>query len=134
MPADMCTKPCSGPIISRSIKWMTEFRFIQSVRHNTINSWDYISSLWNKWIIDRIYRSNSRFDLNKVGASLVKRKYHRRYYINILVSGYLLFNWQERLAINKAGSWSMERKCYRHILSIFQITIPQISQISWTWT
>ena len=27
MPADICTKPCSGPIISRSNKWMTGFRF-----------------------------------------------------------------------------------------------------------
>ena len=27
MTADMCTKPCSGPIISRSNKWMTGFRF-----------------------------------------------------------------------------------------------------------
>ena len=27
MPADMCTKPCSGPIISRSTKWMTGFKF-----------------------------------------------------------------------------------------------------------
>ena len=27
MPADMCTKPCSGAIISRSTKWMTGFRF-----------------------------------------------------------------------------------------------------------
>ena len=26
MPSDMCTKPCSGPIISRSNKWMTGFR------------------------------------------------------------------------------------------------------------
>ena len=26
VPADMCTKPCSGPIISRSNKWMTRFR------------------------------------------------------------------------------------------------------------
>ena len=26
MPEDMCTKPCSGPIISWSIKWMTGFR------------------------------------------------------------------------------------------------------------
>ena len=26
MPSDMCTKPCSGPIISRSTKWMTGFR------------------------------------------------------------------------------------------------------------
>ena len=24
--ADMCTKPCSGPIISRSTKWITELR------------------------------------------------------------------------------------------------------------
>ena len=27
MPADMCTKPYSGPIISRSTKYMTAFRF-----------------------------------------------------------------------------------------------------------
>ena len=27
MPADMCTKPCPGPIISRVNKWMTGFRF-----------------------------------------------------------------------------------------------------------
>ena len=27
MPADMCTKPCSGQITSRSTKWMTGFRF-----------------------------------------------------------------------------------------------------------
>ena len=27
MPADMCTKPCSGPIISRRNKCMTGFRF-----------------------------------------------------------------------------------------------------------
>ena len=27
MPEDMCTKLCSGPIISRSTKWMTVFRF-----------------------------------------------------------------------------------------------------------
>ena len=26
MLADMCTKPCQGPIISRSTKWMTGFR------------------------------------------------------------------------------------------------------------
>ena len=26
MPVDMCTKPCSGPIISQSTKWMTGFR------------------------------------------------------------------------------------------------------------
>ena len=27
VPADMCTKPCSGPIIIRSTKWMTGFIF-----------------------------------------------------------------------------------------------------------
>ena len=27
IPADMCTKPCSGPIISRSTKCITGFRF-----------------------------------------------------------------------------------------------------------
>ena len=26
MPADMCTKPCSGPIIIQSNKWITVFR------------------------------------------------------------------------------------------------------------
>ena len=30
MPADMCTKPCSGLIISRSTEWMTGFRFYSS--------------------------------------------------------------------------------------------------------
>ena len=38
MPVDMCIKPFSGPIITRSNKWMTGFRFIQLVRQNTINS------------------------------------------------------------------------------------------------
>ena len=27
IPADMCTKPCSGPIIRRITKWTTGFRF-----------------------------------------------------------------------------------------------------------
>ena len=27
MPKYMCTKPCSGPLIGRSTKYMTEFRF-----------------------------------------------------------------------------------------------------------
>ena len=27
MPEDMCKKPCSGPIISQSTKWMTGSRF-----------------------------------------------------------------------------------------------------------
>ena len=27
MPEDMCTKPCSGPIIIQITKWMTGFRF-----------------------------------------------------------------------------------------------------------
>ena len=27
MPSDVCTKPCSGPIIIRSTKWMTGFGF-----------------------------------------------------------------------------------------------------------
>ena len=30
MPADMCTEPCSCPIISWSTKWMTGFRFYQT--------------------------------------------------------------------------------------------------------
>ena len=45
---------------------------------------------------------------------------HRQYYINILVSTYLSFNWQERLAIDESGSWSMGKKSYRRILSIFK--------------
>ena len=28
VPADMCTKPCLGPIISRSTKRMTEYRIL----------------------------------------------------------------------------------------------------------
>ena len=31
MPADMCTKPCSGSIISWSTKWMTGFRLYQTI-------------------------------------------------------------------------------------------------------
>ena len=45
---------------------------------------------------------------------------HWRYYINTLVSAYLSLNWQERLAIDKSGSWSMEQKRYRRVLSIFK--------------
>ena len=45
MPVDICTKPCSGPIISWGAKWMTGFRFIQLVKQNTINSWDYMNLL-----------------------------------------------------------------------------------------
>ena len=26
MPEDMCNKPCSGPIINQTTKWMTGFR------------------------------------------------------------------------------------------------------------
>ena len=31
MPEYMCTKPCSGPISSRSNKWMTGFRFYPTI-------------------------------------------------------------------------------------------------------
>ena len=48
----------------------------------------------------------------------MEKKCHRRYYINILVSGYLSFNWQERLAIDKYGSRSIEWKLYRQVLYI----------------
>ena len=30
MPTDMCTKPCLGPIISWSTKWMTVLHFYPS--------------------------------------------------------------------------------------------------------
>ena len=66
--------------------------------------------MWNKWIIDRIYCANSHINLNKVGVLSMELKCHRQYYINILVSGYLSFNWKERIAIDKAGSRSMEWK------------------------
>ena len=104
--------------------------FIQIVRQNTIKSWDYMNSLWNKWIIDTTYCASSGVNLNKAGASFMERKYHQRYYINILVSGYLWLNWQEHIAIDKAGSQLMERKRYRQVLSIFQITLPQIFKIA----
>ena len=32
MPADMCTKPCSGPIIIRSTECITEFRFYPTIK------------------------------------------------------------------------------------------------------
>ena len=74
-----------------------------------------------KWIYhqENIFRT-SHFNLNKVGASLMERKCHWRYYINILISAYLLCNWQERLVINEARSLSMEQKRYRRVLSIFK--------------
>ena len=58
---------------------------------------------------------NSHINLNKVGTSSMERKCHRRYYIKILLSAYLSFNWQERLAINKRGSRLMGRKRYRQV-------------------
>ena len=130
MPVDICTKLCSVPIISRSNKWMTVFRFIPLVRQNTINSWDYMNSLWNKWIFNTISCAESIVNLNKAGGSSMERKCYRQYYMNILVSRYLSFNWQERLAIDKAGLRSIKRKRYRQVTSYFQITIPQIFQIS----
>ena len=90
------------------------------MRQNTINSWNCINSLWNKWIIKRIYCANSHVNLNNFGASSIERKCHRRYYINIFVSAYLSFNWLERLAIDKSGSRPMEKKLYRRLLSIFK--------------
>ena len=73
---------------------------------------------------------NSHVNLNNVGTSSMERNFHQRYHITIILSEYVSFNWQERLAIDEAGSRSMERKRYRRVLSIFQITIPQIFQIS----
>ena len=63
---------------------------------------------------------NLRVNLNKVGASLVEQKCHQRYYINVPISAYLSFNLQEQLAIDEAGSQSMEPKRYRRVLSIFK--------------
>ena len=61
---------------------------------------------------DNILR-NSHFNLNKVGASSMEPKFHQRYYINILISGYLLYNRQERLAIDESGLRLVEQKRYR---------------------
>ena len=69
-----------------------------------------MNSLWNKWIFKTISRRISSVNLNKNGAPSMKRKCHRRYYINIIVSIYLSFDWQERLAINKSGSRFDETK------------------------
>ena len=81
MPEDMCTKPCSGPIISRSTNSMTRFRF-------------YPTSETEHYQFIRLHEfiENSRVNLNKAGASSMERKCHRRYYINILVSGYSSIN------------------------------------------
>ena len=49
--------------------------FIQLVRQNTINPWDCINSLWDKWIIDRIYCANSRINLSKVGAASTEQNF-----------------------------------------------------------
>ena len=76
--------------------------------------------LWNKWIIRENILRNSHVNLNKVGASPIEQKCHQRYYIYILVSIYLSCNWQEWLTIDEAGLRSMERKCYRQVLSVFK--------------
>ena len=62
----------------------------------------------------------SSVNLNKNGASLMKLKCHWRYYINILISIYLSFNWKERLAIDKAGSQSMKRNVIDKFYLIFK--------------
>ena len=46
IPEDMCTKPCSGPIISRSTKWMTGFRF-----YPTIETEHYQSMILHEFIV-----------------------------------------------------------------------------------
>ena len=58
---------------------------------------------------------DSHVNLNKVGA------------LYLLISAYLSCNRQGQIKINEAGLRSMKRKCHQHVLSIFQIIIPQIS-------
>ena len=43
IPEDMCTKLCSGSVISMSTKWMTVFRFYPTSKKNTINSRYYMN-------------------------------------------------------------------------------------------
>ena len=73
---------------------------------------------------------NSHVNLNKVGASSMERKFHRRYYINILLSAYLSFNWQERLAIDEDGLRLMERKRYWQVLSFSNHDTSNIPNLS----
>ena len=54
MPEDMCTKPCSCPIISRSTKWMTGFIF-----YPTSETEHYQFMRLNEFIVKyMVYREN----------------------------------------------------------------------------
>ena len=71
---------------------------------------DYLDNiLWNSYV-----------NLNKVIASSMEWKFHQRYYINMILSEYVLFNLKERLAIDEAGSQSMEQKRYRRVLYMYK--------------
>ena len=59
----------------------------------------------------------------------MEQKFHRWYYVNIVIYAYLSYNRQVRLDIDEAGLRLMERKSHRRVLSIFQIIISKISQI-----
>ena len=89
---------------------------------------DWINIIYNQWnitlsihYITRIYCelngllieyiARSHVNPNKVVAcdkmSSIKQKCHRCYHINIIVSGYLSCNWQDRLPINGTKMSSM---------------------------
>ena len=63
---------------------------------------------------------NLHVKLNNLGTSLMERRCHWWYYINIFVYIYLLCNWQDLLAINESGLQSTEQKYYRRVLSILK--------------
>ena len=49
VPADMCTKPCSGPIISQSTKCMTGFRL-----YTTIETEHYQLMILHEFIVNQM--------------------------------------------------------------------------------
>ena len=75
MPSDMCTKPCSGPIISQS-KWMTGLRFYPNSDTEHYQFMRLHEFIVKKMEYQENILHNSHINLNKVGASSMEQKCH----------------------------------------------------------
>ena len=83
--------------------------------------------------LPREYIVCSHVKLNKVGLrdkiSLMEHKCHRWYNVNLLISEYLQYNRQGRLAIDVTGSRSMKRKIPLTVFINIQVIVSKISGI-----
>ena len=77
----MCTKPCSGPMISRSTKWMTGF-----ILYPTIDTEHYQLMILNVFLNKQIIKRDK--------ILLIQRKCHWQYFVYFLISEYVSFNQQ----------------------------------------